>query len=306
MRQLIYSRDGFRRSMQMSSCSVYVFVEGPTDRFVYGEIPDSVCRSRNLRYNIVVSRELGAQDDGKAVLLDFHDYLTAKGALTDTLNGKITVAIFVVDKDVDDISGKARNCPHVVYTQMYELENYLFHFGDLHKAAAIAGRCDRQSVSGALANNAAWCRQAGELWRHWVTLCLYSAIKGTGCFRSYGEENSPLNPTPRDPVDMSTFEDHCCALAATQNLGDVQFDREIADVERIVNDVYAKDAVDSIFKGKWYATFMTFDAGVVKKADKTRYMNSLYAGLQSSLKFSDTWTDHFRGQIEAIVARVFV
>src|SRR6266496_6775444 len=101
MTRLTYSRPGFRRSMQLSSSTVFAFVEGrDSDPYFYDRVCSSVCSRTKIAYRIVRADQL-SHDGGKAVLLQFFDYLRTVNSLIDTFTGKRTISIFYLDKDLD-------------------------------------------------------------------------------------------------------------------------------------------------------------------------------------------------------------
>jgi len=135
---------------------------------------------------------------------------------------------------------------------------------------------------------------------------VYCAVRRIRCFTTYGEIGSPINLTPRDPTDTPTYEAHCTALGAVQGLDDSQLVQDLDKVNSVVDALYASDQVDTVFKGKWYATFLTHDAGIGRDKSKCeRYTTRLYGALQDSLVFIESWAGHFRDRIDAVVASVF-
>src|SRR4051812_4442004 len=138
MGRLIRPPSAFKRYMQMSSTTVFVFVEGfDHDPYFYGRVCDPVLNTLELKYEIVAGWRL--QDyGGKQVLLNFFQYLSTTNCLLSTFNGKRVLCLFFVDKDLDDILNEKIPSQHVVYTRYYSVENYLFVHGDLIDASASA------------------------------------------------------------------------------------------------------------------------------------------------------------------------
>ena len=160
--------------MQMSTFSLFVFVEGLTDRYIYSQIADSECRNLGTNFSLVTAEELLGSGGGKAVLLSFFDYLKSRASLVDVFQSKTTASIFFLDKDVDDFLRRKRRSDHVVYTETYDIESYLFIHGDLCQATAASAPLDIGSVRTGIGDYNKWRYRAAVTWKNWVTLCLFA------------------------------------------------------------------------------------------------------------------------------------
>ena len=138
MKRLAYSPSAYRRSMQISRVPLFIFVEGYKDRYVYDQIVQSECQQSGVSYKVVTAEEIGISGGGKEALLKFFDYLAAESSLICNFNGKTTISIFFLDKDVDDVLNSMRSSEHIVYTETYEIENYFFIHGALSEVAAAS------------------------------------------------------------------------------------------------------------------------------------------------------------------------
>ena len=98
------SNPAFKRYMQMSQrTKVFVFVEGfEADPYFYGQFCEQVFGAAACTYEIVGGWRL-AQTGGKTVLMGFHAYLATTHSLLGTFQGKCSVALFFLDKDIDDV-----------------------------------------------------------------------------------------------------------------------------------------------------------------------------------------------------------
>src|SRR5438477_11201049 len=103
MPRLRHSNAAFVRGMQMSGATLFVLVEGKTDRFFYATLTEAVCSVSGTTYQICSAQELPAGTGGKEALLSFFQYLRSRGLLVDSFKVKKTAAIFFLDKDIDDI-----------------------------------------------------------------------------------------------------------------------------------------------------------------------------------------------------------
>lgn len=80
--------------MQMSDTSIFVFVEGRQDRYVYSRLVEAECRGRGIAHKIVCADEIESTSGGKQAVLGFFSYLRKRSSLIDDFKGKTTLAIF--------------------------------------------------------------------------------------------------------------------------------------------------------------------------------------------------------------------
>src|SRR5579864_8720674 len=133
-----HSLEGFRGLLLMSTAAVFVLVEGrEVDQYFYGEICRSVCSAAGLSFEVYPS-DCFSESGGKSALIGLYKYLEGKGSLALREADRNFFCIFFMDKDVDDILCELISSPHIVYTPFYNVENALFRWGDLIKAAAVA------------------------------------------------------------------------------------------------------------------------------------------------------------------------
>src|SRR5689334_11076490 len=101
MTRLLHSNQGYLRSMQISGHSLFVFVEGQLDRYFTERLCDAALGSLGVNYIVRLSAELPGGTGGKPGLLRYRDYLHGRPALRTSLQGKLTVVAFILDKDID-------------------------------------------------------------------------------------------------------------------------------------------------------------------------------------------------------------
>src|ERR1019366_5882509 len=149
MKRLRHTPEGFVKYMQMSSRSLFVFVEGTkVDRYFYSRICGQVCSKKDVGYQAVAAAELDGSGGGKSRLLNFFKVLDGSGSLVSNFKGKKTTAIFFLDKDIDDILGRKVASPHVVYTPTYDVEALIFQQGELIGPAAAMASMDPAELAG--------------------------------------------------------------------------------------------------------------------------------------------------------------
>jgi len=292
--------------MQMAhKTTVFIFVEGQSiDPYFYGEICEPLLA--DIAYEIVGAWTLG-DSGGKDVLLGFYDYLAATNSLLTTFQGKRLAAIFFLDKDLDDVLHKRRYSDHIVYTEHYAVENYLFLEGDLARAAAAASSLERRELVAAIGDQRAWHRSGAEAWRDWVTLCVFAQKHDVGTPYNYRRAFSTINNPLDAPPDAATIRHHRELLYGQSGMAREQFERALRAVVRLVDGYYQRDMHDRLFRGKWYVSLL--EEQIRRVADERPYTkhalpNQILSALKSTLDFSGAWAGHFRVPLEALIARL--
>jgi len=177
-----HSSQGYLRYMQMSQNNVFAFVEGKEcDPFFYGQICAIIRTQRNIAYQICRANEIPPFAGGKNALLAYHDFLRRRKALRSNLGGKSTIAVFFLDKDIDDIMRRCRRSRYIIYTRHYDVQNEIFLNGNLVQGCAAAASLDPALLIPLLSDSHGYCKQAAERWEEWVVLCVIAALK-VACF----------------------------------------------------------------------------------------------------------------------------
>lgn len=301
-----YSFPEFLLQMQMSQKVLYIFVESFRDRHVYSEIVDPESQRRGITREVVTSEELPGGGGGKEKLLKFFDYLKRRSSLIDRFKGKTTISVFFLDKDVDDIKRTKRRSEHIVYTEMYELENYLFMQGDLSVAAAASASLDIQMIRNKLGDYALWRQNAASWWKEWATICLFSVTRKIGSMTTYGHPRSPINRGVYGPLKTSEYRSYLQTLRKRARLTSSKFKHLFERLSRRVDKIYSVGQHDLIFKGKWYIQFLTEDIRNVagsRHFDCTYLEKTLLHTLAATLDFDEGWADHFKAPIHGILVK---
>jgi hypothetical protein len=133
--------------MQMSQEHVYIFVEGrDLNPHVYGQICAPLCKAAGKPHEVVIADRIAGGGGGKTVLKQLFGFLRDNKSLLDRSTKVAKLAMFYLDKDVDDLFGALIASDHVVYTPYYNIENHLFHEGDLVSSIAIGGSIDADLI----------------------------------------------------------------------------------------------------------------------------------------------------------------
>lgn len=287
--------------------TVFVFVEGKeTDPYFYGEICEPLLSNARIGYEIVGAWRL-AEAGGKEVLIGFHDYLAVTGSLLATFQGKRFAAFFFLDKDIDDILNAKTISDHVVYTEYYTVENYLFVHGDLARAAAAASSLERREFLQTLGNGDAWRRASAQAWADWVTFCIFAHKYHVGCEYNYRRATSTINNPLDAPANANVVQQHKAMLLNRSRMSNQQFDRTFGIVSRLVGHHYRRGTHDKLFSGKWYVAIM--QAHIERVAAGRPYTtaglsNRIVGALRSTVDFSLPWTEHFRRPLRNLIAQI--
>lgn len=295
----------YLRKMQMSTAQLFVFVEGPSDRNFYNSIIDLLVTNAGIKCNLIVAKELPSKTGGKPGLLDFFEFLKQNSALIDDFKGKKTASMFYLDKDVDDYLGQQKQSDHVVYTQYYCWENYLYVHGDLIKAVAAAASLDNPSIRARLAtNNQIWRRQVAENCKEWVKFCFFTQKRGLKCICNYGVRSSQINNGPYASVDATKRAVHLTVLQRASGLTTIGFKRVFGQISREIDELYNDENYDLVFKGSWYVSFLAQDVEMIASGrtyNKNGLPDRLISCLQLTLDFTGSWTTHFAQPLEDLL-----
>ena len=298
-----HSIEAFRQAMLLSKNEIFVFVEGYTDRFSYDQIVAPVCSKHNLNYEIVTSEEIEGAG-GKSTLITLFQLLKQSNFLLRMSNAKRFAAIFYFDKDIDDIERKTLSSGHVVYTDTYELENLCYIEGDLCKAIAAAVSLDLQSVRQRIPDQVIWRRNAAAGWREWVELCVFSKTHGIVCDGGYGSKTSPIHKGAYGKLRKGELRKRMTKCREQLKMKKPEFEGEFAQTRALVEDLYYRGMHDTVFKGKWYAHFVAFDA---KKAAGNRRIEANYVeekvlrALLNSINFQSDTFARLRLPLESLI-----
>lgn len=306
MNRLRHSFKGYWRYMQMSQRTLFVFVESPKfDRYFYSKIVDPVCQREVITYEVVTAEELSEGDGGKQILLSFFAHLKSQSSLVDRFADKITLSAFFLDKDVDDYRRVKRRSAHMIYTKTYEIENYLFIYGDLCQSVGASTYLDVASVKTDICDYSEWRKQAASNWKDWVKLCLFSTTRNAASSCNYGRYESPINQGCYGALLINEYNRHLATVQSQSGMQIARFNRSFNRLSRHVDRLYDTDRYDNIFKGKWYIPFLLDNISSIagsRRYNKTGLQERLLTCLLSSLNFSDDWADELRKPIQRIIS----
>ena len=302
MQRLQHSNGGFLRYMQMSSVQVFIFVEGKqSDPFFFAGVCSTI-KSPHFSSDICTARELPAASGGKQALLKFFTYLRNAKKLVSSLSGKKTTCIFYVDKDVDDIQRIKKRSHHLVYTEYYDVQNYIFEHGDVLTGAAAAASVNPAPLLTSLADSSAWCARMAQGWRDWITLCLFVLKEGIH-EANYGVL-SRVQTRPCGPTDQTVHKTFLSRLQRKTRLPSATFRQRHKKLSDRINSYYRQGQHHCIFKGKWFAAILSDEIEMLMSGrpyDNGGLERRLPSAIAATLDFLETWGNHFTKPLRAVV-----
>lgn len=293
MTRLRHSAEGYRRLLQISGASLVLLVEGPSDVYFYSRI--AAAADLGVTFAVRPARELPRGTGGKRALLDYFDYLRRRDSLCTELSGKLTATIFLVDKDVEDVLRTRRRSPHVVYTGYYEMENYLFLHGRVLDALAAVMRVEPVTVGHLIAEN--WPEVAAGLWRDWIVICLVTRLLNLNAESNFGV-GSRVNTSCAVPADLAAVTARLETIRNASGVDAVRFDGLVRRVRRLVEARFGAGMHATIFRGKWYASFLrhwTHGHG------RTWSDDELESVLSATMGYDEPWSSDLRRAMNVVV-----
>jgi len=290
----------------MSAAQLFVFIEGWSERSFYDRLCEAVCQPAGVPFEVRTAAEVEGFGGGKENLIGVFEALRELGALLETFQGKATRVIFFLDKDIDDFTGRIVASPHIVYTEHYHVENYWFRHGDLLRAGVAASALDGATVAGAIGDPENWRRSAAEQWKDWVKLCAHAHADGIDCGCRYSA-HSRVNDGCYGGLDAGRLAERLSELKLRAGLSDAEFAARQVEVSEWVEGLYAAGRYDAVFRGKWYRHFLVCTitiAGQGRQWNAGGIEGRLTAAILATLDFGAPWTEHFKGPVRALVARL--
>jgi hypothetical protein len=302
--RIAHSLRGYLRYMQMSQAVVFAFVEGQeTDPYFYGQICAVVCNQRQIVYQISRANEIQPNIKGKKALLVLYDFLRRRGALRSNLGGKETVAVFFLDKDIDDIARRCRRSRYLTYTRYYDVENEIFLNGDLCQGCGAAASLDPTLLTSLLSHSHSWCKKAAERWKEWVVLCIIANLKGISQECNYRVLSKVQNPVT-GKVDTAKLKARIAEMAVRSGMVPADFKAFHASVKKKVRRLYSSGQQDKVFKGKWYSQLLDEDIKRLMgqlEYNKHGFSARVTSAVAATLRFTDNWAYFYTNKLADLI-----
>jgi hypothetical protein len=280
-------------------------VEGLIDRALFSGICEAHTGIQTFRFDIAISHELpAAHGRGKKQAILYYRYLRSRKSLTSELGGKRSIVLFFLDKDIADFCRCLARSSHVIYTEFYTCENYLFRFGDLRKALVVAACLDYASVSAIISSEqVVWAKRAATNWKEWIVFaffCRKHKLNSPG----YGVSVSQFHSGAYGNLDMAKLAAGKARLQTLLAISPSEFDQLYSRAERTVESLIAASNFDLVFNGKWYKHFLAADAAhaaSTRQYQQSSLTDRLETALLATLDLSDPWTKRFHAAIDLAV-----
>ncbi len=300
-----YSRNAIVRAVEMSRCTVTVFVEGFLDRAFFGEIlrlnSNAVGKVFRIRFAHELDPSLG---NGKTALLELHAELTKHGRLMYVLGTEKKAVLIFLDKDIDELKRLQRKCQHAIYTKYYSVENYLYCYGDLVKGLTCGACLDGQSVRN-FPTNSEWTKQAASAWAEWMAFCLMTSKMKSDGLPNFGAkslihrgEYKPLNKAEESKFLQVVSKRTGLKIKLIRNA-------YLKELNRVTNSL-KKNTFNNYFNGKWYLGFLAEDAKRIAAGRKLPqgFAGNFDAVLMSTLNFNDIWAEDFQYKVSKVLKQI--
>jgi hypothetical protein len=222
--------------------------------------------------------------------------------LRSVLNGKLSVLLLFLDKDVDDIRRTKCRSKHVVYTTYYDVQNYVFRHADFIRGVSAAASIDPRELSETPLLGGNWCETAASRWKEWIVVCLFSVTCGRGRVANYGS-GSRVNTPQNGPVDRALYAAQVLEVGNSSGLPQAQRERAVGRLEKRVERHLADGTYDLVFKGKWYSTLLEMDlrAAFPGRGQMQRVGTRATTALLATLDFSQDWAEHLLRPVAALL-----
>ena len=289
-----HSFGGMRRYIQQSRTQVFLFVEGrDLDPDIYARLCGPVCRASGKSHEIVVADRINGAGGGKGILTAFFEHLRDCNSLIDHSQPDAKLAMFYLDKDIDDVLKTLRSSNHIVYTEYHCIENHLFAEGDLVSSLATSGSVDAAVIRPRVPNATLWRNASAGHWRDWVALCVLAAkllLRHPASFRI----PSPLNTPADSPTDAGALAVAVAEMEVSSGLDAANFQRKLAAAYRLVDAIYGRGSHDLLFKGKWYSHFALRELEVSSPIfNRNGAPDRMVGSLIATTNFEGPWSLHF-------------
>jgi len=271
-------------------------VEGSSDVYCYSRLVAAAALPTQIE--VRPAKDLPGGTGGKAKLLAYFRYLRRANSLCSTLGGKRTAVMFFLDKDVDDILRKRLRSPHLVYTDGYDMESYLYRFGDVPNAVAALIQQNPAAVTAVIPGD--WTVIAAEAWRHWIHLCLLARVINVNVATNYSV-SSQINAPCDAACDHVRYVARREAIRAATGLDVASFARIVRRLERTIVVRYQSGLHHTVFRGKWYAVFLRHWVSALTA--RTFSEEELSAILAASLPYDAPWSRQIRTRIGDVAQR---
>lgn len=303
MSRLQFGYAAMVRAIQIGKSELTCFVEGKSDQYFYSQLLQTVSGTTGPTYEIRTAIELTGSSGGKQPLLSFFSYLRRNKLLKPHFGSHLRSIVFCLDKDMDDRKRILKRSDHVIYTNGYDFETYLFANGDIGQAAAIAARIDIAVARTIVGVQDDWRRKCVVDLCDWLALGLLSVRCGASPDRYFGPPRPGFGSMTGGAALRRHIDNRLKLIAKDGGLAlDVTRTR-FGNARRDIFRMCAASEHDTLFKGRWYAVILEQD--IKRNASTTayqvgRFVDRVLTAIHATVDFDGAWADNYRRQLLAV------
>ncbi|MFC1429659.1 hypothetical protein ACEZDB_03195 [Streptacidiphilus sp. N1-3] len=307
-RRLTYTRAAFARRILLSQDKLFLVVEGKDmDSRFYDSICSASVSIRTGGYQIWLAEQIrddttGVGSGGKKAVLSIYEYFKSSRRLTISSSaGKRSIA-FMLDRDNEDLTGGRKRSPHVIYTDMFDVEAEAFVHGNPEAALGSLFSLDSASATSLASDISTWIFDLADAWREWITLCCIAKKSGSYCDVGFGKE-SWINSQRYGPVETQKATAAISKISSKAPVDQATMTALEKAIRSRIKSSYSSSTSHRLVKGKWLAPYLIY-----RVRDHFGSAPIMYDGTQesaakfflSSCDFSAGWTSYYRNKLEAL------
>lgn len=291
----------------MSRAALFLIVEGrDLDPVFYDRLisarPELASVGHVVRNVDTIDMPAGQPQSGKAAVLALFLQTRRQRHLTQvTSTGKHSI-VFVVDRDLDSISGKVYKSAHLIYTVARDVEAELHLNGDHEKALATALSTTAAEAADLVKQLGNYVSRLGALWRDWIELGAVAAGLSAKCSVQPGRA-SQVNVPRYGPVDTALLSSRTAEVLGSAARGIDALAIE-AQCRTRVAARYARGEAALLVKGKWLGEYLVDEvrrvagsAGLNYGSFAVKYTHSLL----DNLDFRAHWAASYQDRLLAVI-----
>ncbi len=243
-----WSPKAFSRRVLISLRSLHIVVEGKShDSAYYGLIAES---SAVLAGDYEISRvDKIYTSGGKEGVLKVFETMRRSGHLIQASSAGPKVAVFMLDRDAEIVTGGTKRNPHIFYTRGYDVEADILMHGDTARAlGATVGLspADSRDLAERLGS---WHQDAAHKWRDWVVLCCVATVLGIGSSANYSRGKV-------SDSDLRSIWSTRSKIKTASGMGDDEFEAFEGSIAKKIDAVYESGKCHTLVKGKWLPFYL--------------------------------------------------
>jgi hypothetical protein len=294
----------FAQRVKMSQHRLFLLVEGQEhDVRFYDKLLESSPKLRGEGYVVQLGALIavdGVAAGGKQHLLKLFEYFRSLGKLKQSrLDGMYRIIVFGLDKDLDDIVGRRRKSPHVIYSRHADIEAEIFSQWRPKKALSVALSLDA-------ADARSFAKHVGDplgglaaRWSDWLYLCCRAEGTGARCSVRFGGASKVNDPLygPADSAKVARVEEQLVAGARMSAGRDRQMMQRVAAAD-------GRGELRYFIKGKLIPGYMGQLAEDYfadrRPVSRRTFEQAVTHVALSTVRFSGDWLRHWHDQLEAL------